>query len=211
MYVFARTVVTWSQQVYAKASNTGTGSWFGWHLAVSSLGDTLAVGSPLEDSGASGVGGNETNNLAPDSGSVYLLARSGATWSQQAYLKASNTGASDWFGWWVSLASDGSKLAVGAPLEDSSASGIGGDQLNNQSTDSGAVFVLLRSGGVWSQQVYAKASNTGAGDVFGSAVVLSADGDTLAIGAYLEDSLTVGIGGDQANNQSSDSGAVYVR
>ncbi|MCX8099048.1 MAG: hypothetical protein N3F11_08645 [Casimicrobiaceae bacterium] len=132
------------------------------------------------------------------------------TFVQQAYVKASNTGAGDWFGWSVALSGDGNTLAVGARLEDSSATGVDGDESNNSAFDSGAVYVFVRSGAIWSQQAYIKASNTEEWDVFGSSVALSSDGNTLAVGAPWEDSNATGVNGDQSNDSASGSGAVYV-
>ena len=103
---------------------------------------------------------------------------------------------------------DGDTLAVGAIQEDSSATGINGDQADNSASDSGAVYVFTRdASGVWSQQAYVKASNTEARDFFGSVAV---DGDTLAVGANVEDSSATGIDGDQADNSAAGSGAAYV-
>jgi hypothetical protein len=79
------------------------------------------VGVPEEDSNAAGIGGNQADNSAPNSGAVYVFTRSGSTWSQQASIKASNTGPSDPFGASVSLWGD--TLAVGAYSEDSNATG----------------------------------------------------------------------------------------
>jgi endonuclease/exonuclease/phosphatase family metal-dependent hydrolase len=45
-------------------------------------------------------------------GAVYVFVRSGTTWSQQAYLKASNAEASDHFGY--SVAISGETVVVGA-------------------------------------------------------------------------------------------------
>ncbi|MDW8312587.1 MAG: FG-GAP repeat protein, partial [Burkholderiales bacterium] len=132
------------------------------------------------------------------------------TFVQQAYVKASNTGAGDWFGWSVALSGDGNTLAVGARLEDSSATGVNGDESNDSAFDSGAVYVFVRSGTTWSQQAYIKASNTEEWDVFGSSVALSSDGNTLAVGAPWEDSNATGVNGDQSNDSASGSGAVYV-
>jgi hypothetical protein len=72
------------------------------------------------------------------------------------------------------------------------------------------VYVFSRSGSTWSQQAYVKASNTEAFDSFGASVALSADGNTLAVGALYEDSNATGIGGDQTNNSASNAGAVYL-
>jgi trimeric autotransporter adhesin len=203
---YAVTANRLAQEAYLKASNAGTDDAFGISVALS--GDTLAVGAPHEDSNAAGVGGNQTNDLAIDSGAVYVFTRTGTVWSQQAYLKASNTGAGDRFG--ISVALSGDTLAVGAPYEDSNAVGVSGNQTNDLAIDSGAVYVFTRTGTVWSQQAYIKASNTGAGDEFGRSVALS--GDILAVGANLEDSGAVGVGGNQndTRNQATDSGAVYV-
>src|SRR5581483_1146048 len=108
------------------------------------------------------------NGSGGGNGAVYVFTRSGGTWSQQAYLKASNTGVSDYFGYSVSLSGD--TLAVGAPGESSNATGVNGDQLNDSAENSGAVYVFTRSSGTWSQQAYLKASNTEAFDEFGGSV-----------------------------------------
>jgi hypothetical protein len=135
-----------------------------------------------------------------------VFTRTNGVWSQQAYVKASNTGGNDLFGRSVALSGD--RLAVGADGEDSPATGVNGDQTDDSAFESGAVYVFMRTNGVWSQQAYVKASNTGGSDVFGASVAL--DGDTLAIGAVREDSGATGVNGDQADNSAADSGAVYV-
>jgi hypothetical protein len=214
VYVFARTGTLWVQQAYLKASNTGGNDRFGSAVAVSADGASIAVGAPLEDSNAVGIDGNGGNNSSTNSGAAYVFVRTGTTWAQQAYVKPSNTGGSDEFGRSVALSGDGSTLAVGAPLEDSDATGINGNQGNadptNVGTDFGAAYVFVRAGGLWVQQAYVKASNTGSGDRFGTALALSADGDTLAVGAPLEDSNAIGINGNQSNNSATNAGAAYV-
>jgi hypothetical protein len=211
VYVFRRTGTAWLQEAYIKASNTGSYDFFGTSVALS--GDTLAVGASFEDSAAQGVGGNQDDNSAFNSGAVYMFRRSGTAWQQQAYLKASNTDASDpsaffsdLFGGSVALSGD--TLAVGALYEDSAAQGVGGNQDDNSATNSGAVYVFRRSGTAWQQQAYLKASNTGVQDNFGWSVVLSED--TLAVGTPQEDSAALGIGGNQNDDSAMDSGAVYI-
>jgi len=197
---------------YVKASNPGNNDRFGHQLALSGDGNTLAIGAYFEDSSATGIGGNQANNAATNSGAVYVFVRLGiGMWVQQAYVKASNPGANDYFGESLALSADGSTLVVGAYLEDSIATGIGGNQASEASTNAGAVYVFVRDGlGAWSQQAYIKASNTTTMDFFGESLALSADGDTLAVGAPLEDSSATGIGGNQASQLAQDSGAVYV-
>ena len=209
-YVYARSGSTWKQQASVKASNTGAGDAFGSSLALSSDGNTLAVGAFREASAATGINGNQADNSASNAGAVYVYTRSGSTWSQQAYVKASNTGADDAFGFSVALSSDGNTLVVGAPYEDSNATGINGNQADNSASSAGAVYVYARSGSTWSQQAYVKASNAGAGDRFGSSVTLSGDGNILAVGAFREASNATGINGDQADNSALSAGAAYV-
>ena len=208
VYVFTRSAGVWQQQAYIKASNTGSRDSFGYPVAVS--GDTLAVGAWSEDSDAVGLNGDQTNDNAASSGAAYVFVRAAGVWSQQAYVKASNTGSTgvdgDRFGFSLDL--DGDTLAVGAEGEGSNATGVNGDQLNNLAPFSGAVYVYTRSGTLWQQQAYIKASNTQTSDVFGASVALS--GDTLAVGAHNESSGFGGVGANQTDNSVSQSGAVYV-
>jgi len=204
VYVFTRTGTTWTQQAYIKASNTDASDKFGYSVAL--YGDTLAVGAPGEASSDSGINAYEGDNSAPYSGAVYVFTRTGTTWTKQAYIKSSNTGTSDFFGYSVALYGD--TLAVGAFDEASNATGINGNQADNSAPTSGAVYVFTRTGAIWLQQAYIKASNTDANDEFGYSVALS--GDTLAVGAPREASSATGINGNQADNSASGSGAVYV-
>jgi hypothetical protein len=204
VYVFTRSGGVWTQQAYLKASNTDAGDRFGQGLALD--GDTIVAGARLESSGANGVNADQTDNSAPNAGAVYVFTRSGGIWTQQAYLKASNAGENKNFGGSVAIVGD--LIAVGSRLEDSNATGINGNQGNNTEPDSGAVYLFTRSGGAWTQQAYLKASNTGAGDEFGEMVALS--GNTLAVGAYREDSNATGVNGNEADDTAQQSGAVYV-
>ncbi len=214
VYVFTRTTAGfWSQQAYVKASNTDAGDQFGWSVALSGDGTTLAVGAIGEASAAIGINGDQNDNSAARAGAVYVFARTtrAAGWSQQAYVKASNTDVDDQFGRSVALSGDGSTLAVGAWFEDSAATGINGDQNDNSAARAGAVYVFTRTAaGFWSQQAYVKASNTDAGDLFGGSVALSSDGSTLVVGASGEDSAATGIGGNQNDNSAANAGAVYL-
>ena len=118
--------------------------WLTRHWGVAALsadGSTLAVGADSEGSRSTGINGNQTDNSAPYAGAVYVFTRTGSTWLQQAYIKASNTNADDGFGWSLALSADGSTLAVGALGEGSSATGINGNQLDDSATSAGAVYV----------------------------------------------------------------------
>ena len=209
VYVFVRAGNRWSQQAYIKASNTQTSDKFGFALALSGDGNTLAVGATLEDSNARGIGGNQADNSADSAGAAYVFVRSGSTWSQQAYVKASNADAGDQFGWSVALSDDGSTLAVGAQTEGSAATGVNGNEADNTAGDAGAVYVFARTGTTWTQQAYVKASNAQAGDRFGFSLTLSGDGNTLAAGSYDEDGSAKGVNG-ASDEGAANSGAAYV-
>ncbi|MFN7121248.1 MAG: hypothetical protein ACK4NM_04360, partial [Hydrogenophaga sp.] len=71
----------------------------------------------------------------------------------------------------VALSGDGSTLAVGAPND------------NNQVTNSGAVYIFKRGPTGWVQQALVKAATPANGDLFGTSVALSSDGQRLLIGA----------------------------
>lgn len=210
VYVFARQGQTWAQTAYLKATNAEGEDNFGSQVALSADGSTLAVAAENESSAATGVDGDPLNNEAPYSGAVYLFHRDGATWSQEAYLKASNTEEDDFFGSTLALSGDGAMVAVTAPGEDSGAAGVEADQLNNTAPEAGAVYLFARKGSEWKQQAYLKASNPEARDAFGRGLSLSSDGLTLAVSATGEDSAATGVDGDQSNNAASSAGAVYL-
>ena len=199
-YVFVRdSSGVWTQQAYLKASNTRAGHLFGSSVAIS--GNTVTIGAPGEAS----LDGTQGDISGTDVGAVYVFVRSGTTWSQQAYLKASNADTNDRFSD-VSLEDD--TLVVGARGEGSGATGIDGDQTSDSAPGAGAVYVFERdAGGTWSQTTYIKASNAEAGDDFGR-VALS--GSTLAVGAVGENGSSTGVAGSQADNGKVNSGAVYV-
>ncbi|HEX2585132.1 MAG TPA: FG-GAP repeat protein, partial [Steroidobacteraceae bacterium] len=195
---------------YFKASNTGSNDNFGNSVALSADGNTMAVGAVNESSNATGVDGIQSDNSKPASGAVYVFTRNAGSWSQQAYIKPTNTDADDCFGYAVALSADGNTLAVGAYQESSNATGINGLQSDNSKSSSGAVYIFTRSANSWTQQAYVKASNTDTSDDFGFSVALSTDGNIMAVGAPLEASNAKGINGDQSDNSKSKSGAVYV-
>jgi hypothetical protein len=194
-YVFQRSGTTWVQQARidgttATPKATSEDS-FGYAVTIS--GNTLAVGTPFQDSSSF-------------AGTVYIFGRTGSTWLQQAYLQEPISGINDFFGGAVALVDD--TLVVGAYGEDSSATGIGGNQMDNSADNAGAVYIYQRTGSSWILHDYIKASNTDANDIFGISVALS--GNVLAVGASDESSNTTGINGVQTNNSATRSGAVYL-
>ncbi len=203
-YVFVRSGTNWTQQAYLKASNSGSNNYFGGAVSIS--GETVAIGANGEPSNATGVNGNQSDKSALNSGAAYVFVRRGTNWSQEAYLKASNTEAEDLFG--LSISISGDIVAIGATGESSNATGVNGSQNDNTAPNAGAAYVFVRSGMNWTQQAYLKASNTGAGDFFGGSVAVSRD--TVVAGASGEGGSATGVNGNQSNTNAPDSGAAYV-
>lgn len=210
IYVFSRSGTTWMQEAYIKASNTDALDELGFKVSISADGSRIIAGAKGEDSNAIGINGSQSDNSASSSGAIYVFSRSGTTWIQEAYVKASNTDAFDQFGTSISMSSDGSRITVGAPGEESNATGVNGNQSDNTASSSGAVYVFSRSGTIWTQEAYIKASNTELGDLFGISTKINQDGATIIIGARGEDSNTIGVGGNQSDNSFGSSGAIYV-
>jgi len=164
-YIFTRSGTTWTQQAKLVASDAQASDYFGHSVAID--GDTVVVGARLEDPGA-----------ISDAGSAYIFTRSGTTWTQQAKIQASDAQASDQFGWDVAI--DGDTVVVGAYLEDTGAS------------DAGSAYIFTRSGTTWTQQQKIQASDAQATDWFGHSVAI--DGDTVVVGAHLEDTVAASAG-----------------
>lgn len=200
---------------YFKPSNTQTSQGtfemsFGWALALSADAQTLAVGAKYECGGATGVNGEDNDCSVAGAGAVYVFRRLGSVWAQEAYIKTSN-GSEAGLGWSVSLSANGDTLAVGAPRESGTSSGVNGSQVQDSSTDnSGAVFVYKRSVSGWAQEAYIKASNSRQGLSFGSELALSASGETLVVHALNDDGASPGIGAAQGAGSVLRAGAVHV-
>jgi hypothetical protein len=155
-YIFTKRGNNWVQQAYLKASNTSTGDSFGRSVGIH--GQTLVVGAPFEDSNATVVNGDQDNTEALNSGAVYVFTRNGDSWSQQAYLKASNTDAYDFFGF--SVAIDNNTIVVGS---------------------AGAAYVFIQRNSSWIQQAYLQAPVAVLQSEFGKIVAIS--DNTIVIGA----------------------------
>ena len=208
VYIYRRSSSAWNVEAFIKAPNAGAGDEFGHALALSSTGSVLAVGAVWEDSSATGVfapadDGYRTalDSSGTRSGAAYIYRHSGSKWSVEAFIKAPKADAGDEFGTTLALSADGSALAVGAPDDGSSATGVFAPADDGYRTapgssglrGSGAVTVYRRSGSAWSIEAFIKAPNADAFDHFGNSLALSANGSRLAVGALSEDSSAVGV------------------
>jgi uncharacterized repeat protein (TIGR01451 family) len=169
--VFVRSGTTWSEQQKLTASVSGAAfELFG--ASVSIFGDTAVIGAE-RDATAAGM----------DAGAAYVFVRSGAAWSEQQKLVASDGAAGHFFGGSVSISGD--TLVVGARLAPSP----GGS--------TGAAYVFTRSGTTWTEQQKLVASDGASGDFFAASVSIS--GDTVVVGAERD-----------ANAGGFEAGSAYV-
>ncbi|RYD36371.1 MAG: hypothetical protein EOP86_06155, partial [Verrucomicrobiaceae bacterium] len=176
----------WRQQAYVKPSITKAGGRFGHSVGIS--GDTVIVGAPGEDSG----GGADAN-----SGAAYIFNRTGWVWNQQGRIIPPATVSVRHFGW------------SAAVWEDIAVVGSGEEGGNGDAPAyDGSACVLQRTDTAWIQQTWLRASNAGAGDLFGASAAVS--GNTIAIGAPGEDSASSGADANQSDNSASGAGAAYL-
>lgn len=165
--------------------------------------DSIALSSTPRAVSLSGDGNTLAINVAFNAVNIYV--RNGISWLFQSSLNEGKGVSS--FG----ISDDGNVIAIGWSGESSNSTGINGDENNSLAAFSGAAYVYRRVGTVWSREAYIKASNAEASDEFGGLVRLSGDASSLAVSATREDSAGSGISSQlQANNEMTDSGAVYV-
>jgi hypothetical protein len=158
--VFARTGGKWTQEEILADANGAAKDWFGYSMAISKDGNTLAIGAVYAD-----VSGNA------DQGNVHIYARSGGAWKLQKTLTGEGGAAGDVFGVSVAISDDGNTVAIGAA----------GDDVGSVS-NKGSASVFVRKGTEWSAQQVLVDDNGAAKANFGSSVSLSSDGNTLAVG-----------------------------
>lgn len=149
-------------QLGLKLITTNVVSSQGRSIAINADGTTLVVGSPDLDTGI---------------GAAWIYVRSGTSWTQQGdALIGTDYIGSPYQGSSVSISADGNTVAVGGLYDDNTI---------------GAAWVYTRSGTIWSQQAKLIANDYTGFEVYqGVSCALSADGNTLAVGGYNDDSYT---------------------
>ena len=166
----------------------------------------MLAGSAIGEAGASGV---PTDNSAPSSGALYVFRPS--PWSQSTYSKVANPDMDDELGYGVATTMTGDMVLLGAPFEDSAATGEGGNGNDNSAADSGAAY-LFSTAGTFTPR-YIKTPDLGpnltAGDQFGWHNAISGTGNVFVIAAPFEDGSGRGVD-RPVDEAAADAGAVYV-
>lgn len=194
IYIFRRVDGAWQFEDYYTSYRPQAGAHFGASVAVSN--NVIVVGVP---------DWNEQTGYAE---LVYESESSPGSWLPGASLRARFDGTreadpGDRFG--ATVAIHNGIVAVGAPGEDSAATGVDGDRENDSLMDSGAVYMFHTSTGQSGGYLdYIKAMAPDAGDGFGSTVAIH--NNVVAIGVPGDDS-----GNNNYNDNSvPNSGAVYI-
>jgi hypothetical protein len=166
-YVFTECSGLWTEIAQLLDPFPAVGDHFGSRVAID--GERIVVGCNLDDS------------CAVDAGSAFVFARHDPgtpanpcddSWILEAQLLPSNCQVGQGFG--ASVAIQGDRIAVGAPLDDT------------PEQDRGSVTIFERVGTAWFQREKLTAPDGVAMDGFGNSIALS--GDTILIGASLDDS-----------------------
>lgn len=203
VYVFQHSAGVWRQQTYIKASDVTALDQFGFQVFISGDSNTLAVTSPGEDSGSSGIvqdGTWPTDSNSPDTGAIYIFARSVSTnlWTQQAFIKRDSNETGGGFGVSLALSFDGNVLAIG--------------DTRFASNTSGQVTIYRRSSNTWFNPPASAKLKSGApfdGDYFGYALALNKDGTMLVASALYDNGAARGINGVRSSDLFTHSGAAY--
>lgn len=161
VYIFTRSGTTWTQQDRISVADRANWDYFGISVSLSTDNSTLVVGAYGEDTSPT------TNN-----GALYVFTRSGSTWVQQAKILPPTAEASGYFGQSIDVSTDGNMIVVGQTSDSVS-----------PHAQNGAVYVFARAGGVWSFQSKITLAVLTDFDHFGDSPSLSADANTLLVGA----------------------------
>lgn len=157
-YVYLRTGTGgFVLQAKLSASDAAASDAFGTSVAVTE--DQIVVGSPSRDAA-----------LLSDSGAAYTFTRTGAAWTEQTTLTASDAAAGDLFGFSVGVS--GELVAVGAY----------GDDCASGASSCGAAYLFSIDTGAWREVTRFVASDAAAADALGRAIAIS--GDSVLAGAY---------------------------
>ncbi len=208
VYIFARDNEVWVEQ--QRIQPMVTTNQFGSSVSLNQTGNVLAVGIVGDNTTGNGIGTDQSTCCVAGSGAAYVYTRSGQSWTEEAYFKASTTDISDLFGRTISINSAGDRFVVGAIAEAGNVSGINGDPNNNLAATSGAAYVFSRTNGSWTQEAYLKSANPIEFREFGESVSISGNGAVIAVGESKDASSATGINGDFTNTDLIGAGAVHI-
>lgn len=161
VYTSKRVAGAWtSAQLLISDANTSDN--FGAAVAVSSDGNIILVGEPGRSQTLLGQG-------------AFVSVINGIPSSDFFASDVATTSAA--FGSALAISYDGKTAVIGAP------GAHGGSIGNTGDLDYGAAYIFIRSDVIWTQQKKLVYSGGNTNDAFGTSVSMSADGNTVVVGA----------------------------
>lgn len=207
VYIFKRSDTTWTQYTKLQGSDSSTGDYFGFSVAME--GSTLCVGA------------RDANSQR---GAVYIFQLSGVVWTQQAKLQASDGSDDDQFGTSIDINTNyivvgannvgdvsptygtvyvysrSTLLQVATVTASSQVDGSNFGESVKISTDSnyllvgapvrssgGAIHFFTRSGNIWTERQVIRASDAASNDNFGNSLAADYNFNHMAVGSYYDD------------------------
>lgn len=147
------------------APDGASSDYFGYCVAVSYSGETIAVGAYGDDDKGS------------NSGSAYVYRRNGTTWSFHKKIVPVDGFKNDYFADNLAVSGDGNRIAIGSHQDD------------DKGTNSGSAYVYVLQDNDWVLEAKLTASTGASGDYFGKAVDINHSGNRVVVGAYTDDDL----------------------
>jgi hypothetical protein len=168
-YIFVRNGTIWTQQDKLLGSDIIASNNFGNVVSISADGQYTICGAT----------GYDTPGV--NAGVAYIFVRNGTIWAEQQKIQGADTVAGDVCGI-CAISANGQYAICGAPFQDTGGS------------STGAVYIFIRNGNVWTEQQKIQASDKASNDQFGYSVSISADGQYAICGAIGHDVPVIGAG-----------------
>jgi len=174
------------QKLTASGDASPAGDYFGYSLSISATGEALVVGAYRDEENGT------TGGFLGEAGSAYIFQSGSLGYQQVQKLTASGDAdpAADLFGYSISISATGETVAVGAYSDE-----------ENDGSSAGSVYIFQSGSGGYQQVQKLTASGDAdpAGDRFSRSVFISSTGETLAVGAVLDE-----------ENGGAQAGSVYI-
>lgn len=144
------------------ASDKASNNYFGYSVSIDSDGTRIVVGAYGASAGGFSIAGK-----------AYVFSRSGSNWTEETILTASDKAANYYFGFAVSIDSDGTRIVVGSIYAKS-----------GTVSNAGKAYVFSRSDTTWTEEAsMSEAANAAAYTNYGRTVMISGDGNRIIVGA----------------------------
>ena len=158
VHVYVNQAGTYTHSQTIQGSIKGTNFEFGSGCAISGDGNTIVAGA------------RRYNGIGTYTGTAFIFEVSGGSWTETQRIESSSPVAYEYFGEGVAINYDGSVIAVGAVGDQSFAL-------------RGSVSVFNKTGSLWSEVTKIVENDVQPGGVYGGRITLSADGNTMVVGA----------------------------